>query len=64
MPYITINILREQTSLFCISHLPSVINVEGETVEVSNDEITAGEKLVGRCLILVGVIWVSILVSM
>ena len=49
---------------FCISHLPSVINVEGETVEVSNDEITPGEKLVGRCLLLVGVIGVSIFVSM
>ena len=56
--------LHEQTSLFCISHLPSVINVEGETVEVSNDEITPGEKLVGRCLLLVGVIGVSIFVSM
>ena len=44
-------------------YLPSVPNVEGETVEVCKDEVTASEKLVGKYLLLDGVIGVSILVS-
>ena len=44
-------------------HLPSVTNVEGDTIEVSKDEVTTGENIVERSLC-VEVIGVSILVSM
>ena len=45
-------------------HLPSVTNVEGGTIEVSKNEVTAGENIVERRLLCVEVIGVSILVSM
>ena len=45
-------------------HLPSVTNVEGDTIEVSKDEVTTGENIVERSLLCVEVIGVSILVSM
>ena len=45
-------------------HLPSVTNVEGDTIEVSKNEVTAGENIVERSLLCVEVIGVSILVSM
>ena len=50
--YITIKLLHQQISLVCISHLPSVSMVEGETIELLNKELTPGEKLAEKSALL------------
>ena len=64
MPYTNIRLLHDQICFPWICHLPSVKNVEGDTIEVSKDEITVGENSVERGSLCVEVIGVSILVSL
>ena len=63
VPYIIIKLLHQQISIVCISHLPSVSKVEGETIELLNKELTPGEKLAERSALLFGVVGVFIFVS-